>query len=81
MGYKAYRAEVMRALVLQHNFSSALLAGPPAKAPLLHIIAEKGGQILDLEGPPPGLSFGADLHHPNPANFDHSFMPACLRCS
>ena len=71
-GYKAYRAEVMRALeVLPARFQLRIIGGPTgtAKTRLLHIIAEKGGQILDLEGlaAHKGSLLGADPHHPQPS--------------
>lgn len=71
-GYKAYRAQVMAALdQIPAGFHWRLIGGPTgtAKTRLLHILAEHGAQILDLEGlaAHKGSLLGADPHHPQPS--------------
>ena len=70
-GYKAYRAHVMEGLGVSAKMRWRVLNGltGSGKTLVLHALAERGAQVLDLEGLAnhKGSLFGGDLENPQPS--------------
>ena len=70
-GYKAYRAHVMEGLGVSAKMHWRVLNGltGSGKTLVLHALAERGAQVLDLEGLAnhKGSLFGGDLKNPQPS--------------
>lgn len=70
-GYKAYRSHVMGALGESDQYKWRVINGltGSGKTLVLHALAERGAQVLDLEGLAnhKGSLFGGDLDNPQPS--------------
>lgn len=82
-GYKAYRAEAVKSFSLPFHFNVVSGFTGSGKTEILHALARKGEQVLDLEGlaSHKGSAFGALMMNPQPTTeqFQNDLFEAILK--